>query len=1136
MPARAPATIRDRLTFYHSMPGGDNSLLLTDVKVTSNTQNERDRVATGLHVIVDDKDDGQILYGITALPADTRRMAATGILPVQKVTRLVVICDTLTVRCRWWMPECDVTVFARQILFEGEGSIDTSPAPWELPRARDAYDKTPGANGANGRPGGKVTIYASAVDAPAGSKAKRIVTDGGNGQDAGRGLDGKDGRNASGALTWIGDDYTDKRSWTDSFRTTNVSVKLDDHKGKTVLGIRRIWRTLEIQRSNSVEGTTEPPTDGTDAIRPGDAGNGGAPGVLATNLAGLVALWQAKPGKAGAQAPTAKGGAAGRPQHSVFYECEYRFKAHLFPDPYDNSDEAKVKHTNYETRSGATLGGQPGNDADPVSIDLKETEANLWLHPSLVPLLQNYVRACYLRGDEAEAQLLVDLYAPVFLGQIPLKRGIWQQRDTPYWRGLQAEFATLQQRLANRLDYFGKPAGFSPMLSLSSSFQLYRMDVDLALEVLMFTAWVAAKQNEQRELAEASRAASQLIIKESAAIAARIEAAETRAEKLQSDVAALETAQNDALADLAEQKTRLYNQASGDIARIGQVKLAVNLGAALLQVFPYGQPVLGGVAGAGADAFDLLDKEPDEVLKSVKTRLTDTAKAYKESSKETEALVKKSKSEAKELKTAAGKKLTVDEIKKLAKTKPTAWSTAGKGVAEAGALVGKAYKAAQVSQAEIEVRLARLATNDAKWNALVKQIKELIEQRGAIHAALLEINQEVGQGYADLASNYDALAALNGEEASARARALTGDTFRIIENMRIRARLSLTQSLYNVVRAFESALFKPVNINWSLDVLAEQINTLISDKPMHKWTDTELKDRVGTLRTAFMDNLGVIRQALIRDLSAIDLKDRTIDFDIKAGAQGAVLDALNHGLSAEIDTAQLGVIEPDWQRQMLADLKLRKIEFEDGAKIPTEGDAEIIVEIGELGVVRDGGRLFGLRLAAPVVKTFRYHFESQKLEQPKQSEFWQDLMDLILGKDGAPIRQKLAMPSAWTTLTLRANFGRIGEVSAPRIKRIAFTMTVSSLLAPRQQVVLEARASDGCSPILMDGNPHVEIYRVADPGGGKVELSVDPKPANGAAFRQWNIRQGGQPRVVKEPKVQIELKTHARVEAQFDRV
>src|SRR5688572_19672680 len=133
MSSRMPATIRDRLTFYHSMPASDNPVLLTDVMVTSSTQNERDRTATGLHVIVDERDPEQRLYGVTALPADTKRSSADGALPAQKVTKLTVICDTLTVRCRWWMPECEVIIYARRIEFTGDGCIDTSPAPWELP-------------------------------------------------------------------------------------------------------------------------------------------------------------------------------------------------------------------------------------------------------------------------------------------------------------------------------------------------------------------------------------------------------------------------------------------------------------------------------------------------------------------------------------------------------------------------------------------------------------------------------------------------------------------------------------------------------------------------------------------------------------------------------------------------------------------------------------------------------------------------------------------------------------------------------------------------------------------------------------------------------------------------------------------
>ena len=184
-------------------------------------------------------------------------------------------------------------------------------------------------------------------------------------------------------------------------------------------------------------------------------------------------------------------------------------------------------------------------------------------------------------------------------------------------------------------------------------------------------------------------------------------------------------------------------------------------------------------------------------------------------------------------------------------------------------------------------------------------------------------------------------------------------------------------------------------------------------------------------------------------------------------------------------------------------------------------------------MVRDGDKLFGLRLAAPVVKSFRYHFDSKTIDQPKQSEFSKDLMKLILDDAGDAIRQKLAMPSAWSDLTLSANFNLRGEDRAPKIKRLDFSMTVSAIKAPRQ-IVLEAHASDGCSPITMDGTPYAEIYRV-ERSATTVVLDVDPKPVNGAQFRQWTVRQGGQPRVEKGAKLTLDLKTHARVEAQFDR-
>lgn len=1135
MASHAPATIKDQLTFYHSMPGGDNPVQLTDVSIRSNSQDVKDRTATGLHIIVDDKDETQKLFGVTAAAPGTTRSSRTGDLPTQKVSKLTVICDTLTIRCRWWLPECDVIIFARRIEFMGDGCIDTSPAPWEMPNAQDSSGNTKGTNGANGRRGGDVRAHANEVAIPPNTQLKRIITNGGNGQGAGKGQNGADGKSATGALSWIGDDYTDKDDHTDSLMKTTVAVKLDKHKGKTVLGIRRIWKVAEfVTASNTVLGTTEPPKDGTSAVAPGDAGDGGAPGKFSTNQKALAPLWSGTPGKAGRQAPTAKGGAAGWPTKSVFYECTYRHEFHLWGDD-DNTKNAKFTYTEYSTKDGESFTGKAGTDAKPIPIDLSDTEANIWLHPGLIPLVQDYVRAAYLGNDPAEAQRFVDIYSTVFLEPMPTGgQRVWRLNDMAYWRALQTEFATLSQRLGAGLDYFGKPAGYTPLLSLAGAFQLYRMEVDIALEVMMFTAWVAAKQSEQQESAEAAEAASRLLIKDSAQIAKRIQETNDKAEQLGKDLLDLEKAQNTVQGKLDDKKTELYNKASGDLAKIGQIKFAVNLAAALCQVIPYGQPILGGVTSMGAEAFDFLDKEPDDVIKSLKTKLGDTVTAYKDLQKETDAVVKKAKDEAKELAKAGGDKVTVDDIKKLSKSKPSTWSTIGKGLAPAGAHLKKAYDSVQLSQSEIETQLAKLAAQDEAWKELTKQIKGLIEQRAAVHATMIELSQQVGQGYADLASNLDSLAALYDKEASARTRVLGANNFRIIEGMRERARMALTESLYTVVRAFESTLFRQVNINWSLDALGKEINKLLSKEPLHKWKDDDVKNRIASLKPLFTANLRDIRTNLLSDLAGIALKDHNVHFAIDAATEGAVLEDINDGLRAQVDTLRLGVIEPEWDRQMMADLTLRDIVFAKGEKTPESGDASIIVEISDLGIVRAGSKLLGLRLAAPISKTFRYHFSDGTIEKEEESAFSQDLMTLIFADADQKVRQKLAMPSAWTDLTVRATFNNLETTaSAPKIQRLDFSMKVGRLLAG-PQIVLEARSSDAFSPIMLEGKPYAELYRILNRSGETVELSVDPKPANGMKFKQWEIRQGGKkPSTVAEPKLKLELKTHARVEARF---
>ncbi|MES1975356.1 MAG: hypothetical protein V4472_23090 [Pseudomonadota bacterium] len=1137
MSLKPASTIMDQLRFFHSMPGPEGVAKLNDVKVVNSTQNNKHKTATGLHVIVDDQDALQDLYGITAVPKETRLAGNEKEKGWQKVAKLTVICDTLTIRCPWWLPECDLTIYARRIEFEGEGRIDTSPPAWALPKAQDSTGKTPGVNGADGHAGGDVGLYAREIVVPKGTTRKRVITDGLDGQGGGKGQNGANGKSVSGYLN-LSADYVDHDSFTDSGMKTTVAVKLDKHGDRAVLGIRRIWHVAEVfTPSNTVWGVTDAPTNGEPSIAPGNSGNGGAAGRLTTNQAAIAKLWSGRPGKAGQLAPTAKGGRGGTPRASVFYECHYYHEFHLWGSD-DNSKTAKVSATSHKTDDGKDSDGKPGTDAAPVSEEVLATDSNFWLHPTLVPLVLDYIRECYLTEQRDEAKRLTDLYAEIFLDPLPTTNKAWKSKDAAYWRSIQAELVTLSQRLASRLDYFGKPAGYTPLLSLSSSFQLYRMEVDMALEVLMFTAWVVEKQRAQAESAESSEAAARLILKENAKLVEQIRDGEARSTALTQRIDALAAAQDAVQGKLGVEYTRLYNQASGDLAKIGQIKFAANLAAALCQVVPVGQPILGGVASMAAEATDFLDKDPKEVIGSLKTKLGDTVDAYKAAKKDADEVIKKAKDEAKELAGAeGGKKLSVDDIKKLSQTKPSAWSTVGKGLGPAASHLKKAYESMQLPQAEIETQLAKLAAQDETWKKLSKEIKELIEQRAAVYEEVIQLGQQVGQGYADLAGNMDSLAGLFDKDASARTRLLNANAFTAIEGMRNRARLSLTEALYNLVRAFESSLLVSVDVNWSLDSLYEQVNTLLSESPLHKWTDRDVRDRVARLKPLFASNLAEVRRRLIKDLEKLAMVDRDVHFVLDAENEPGAIAALNDGSSAELSTLRLGIIEPDWQRQMMADISLKRIVFEgDAGDLPDKGDVEIIIEIGELGIVRNDDQLYGLRLPVSLVKSYRYHFADRQISQAQQSALAKDLINLILDDSDEKIKQKMAMPSAWTTLTLKAAFNLRGSKPAPKIKRLDFAMVVSSVKAKSRQVVLDVASSDGFTALAMPGvsaERFSETYRIFDGKRGETEIAV-ATPPDGARLARWVIQQGGKSMEKTGPSITLPIDRNTRIEAVFE--
>jgi hypothetical protein len=1140
--------ISDQLNFVHSMPQANAQAIAQAVRI--------DRLSdgvvhcVGLYITASPNAPGNV-YASTAT-SDDRRLDPTYLTGTSSPKTLKVVCDTLIIPCRWWLPECDVEISARRIVFENDGCIDTSPAPWSVDKAANASGKQPGGRGANGRAAGDITVLAGEVVLPAGSRAKRLIARGGHGQGAGHGIAGTDGRDSPYNQLGIKGTYTHNDRYTDSGVRTKVAAVLNKHADHTIIGIRSKWNVAAFATMGEYTwGTLELPSSGTDAVAPGDAGNGGNGGRIFTNRTELLGLCDAPAGRAGAAAPEAKGGRAGYPAKCGYYDNLYYHCFNIaglwktFADePYENenSGSAKIEWHPHEAKAGASKSASAGQDGKAWEPEeAKSLKTNTWLHPYIVPVMLDFIRRAYLSEQREDAATILDAYEAAFRDGMPAKAKAteWEPEDEPYWLSVGLELAAVSQRMAAGLDYFGNPAGYAPLLSLAGSFRQYQLELDSALEVLVFVGWLGAKQRARKDARDASKIAAGLLTRENKTVAGQIGEVERAVDDIRDRITAISGNERDLLARIGVIRTDLTNKASGEADKIAQIKFAANLAAGLLQLVPYGQPVLGNLASTAVDAIDYLDEEPDVVTEKVKTRIKNTVEAYKDAQKASKDLVKEAKESAKELAKADGKDLTVDQIKKLNATSAPAWKTAAKGIGPALNHFKTAYEKAQVTRAQIDARMAKLAAADPEWQKLTRELGELADDKAKLLADITAMAQSIGQKFAVLAGNSAAIERLDSQSASAAAQMLGTAAQQVIAEMGQRAIMALTEALYNLVRAFESVRLESVTVDWSNESFLAELNRLIDAEPMDSWSDDKVQARIKTLGIAFRENLRRIRGSLAKGAS-VSATTSSRDFSLDSGLGDDRLDALNAGEWISIDTMELDFVAPDRQHHLLAGIEPISVSFADSEPLPRRGDLEILIELDQVGIVRGGTQLFGLRLISPVTHCFTYHFGTGEFTRDKPSDSANDLLNIVLDDLDARIRQRMALPSAWTTMRAKISFpGRRGG-TVPQIKAINLRAAIESQPA-RDMRVLHATSHDGFTPLTLKrdgedgGQTSTELlagYFIFPTDRARVGLvSAEPDRPVG----NWHVTRGDREQNVDKPALDLKIDLHTRVDAEFAR-
>jgi flagellin-like hook-associated protein FlgL len=1042
-----------------------------------------------------------------ALHKDPGIHKADPAVPYPDTRSVLILADVLEINSPLRVPEADITIFARQIRFGPNGAIDTSPLDWRLAKAADAsVAGSSGGDGAQGRSAGKITIF---VDGATLDARKRLTANGGKGQGAGLGKNGSDGASVASFTSY---EWSHRDS---GLGTTKFKPKFDPPAYYMKAEVR-VFEALSAK--TRYEGVDKAPTSGTDALPPGAPGSGGDAGLLTTNQAALINAFQSAAGQEGARASDVTGGRAGTPTKSARYEltCYY--------DMF-GSDDGRIE-TNVKapttTKAGADYkakGSSKGGGRRPDPAPLQPQQA--WLHPDLLRQMLMVVRELYLAGARERAGELLAAYEAALVQGPPTSAALsgWTSDNAPEWHAATAEVASLRQRLVSRLDYFGNPAGYAPLLSLQSALRAYDLEADIALRTLLLSRWVESRAQTQTNIASAADQAIATLNANSEQVVAKMARAEAALKRLDTAMDEVEADLGKAQTNLLELNTRLMNEASNNASKKAQIKAAVNIGAALLQVIPYGQPVLGHVGDFASTLADFDDKDPVASVTKAGESVTDAIKAAKKAKSEAEKAVKEAVKEAKK----EGK--SDEEIEAIKAKKPTAWATAAKGVGPAITLATKAITSLHVPQSAIDAELEKLKAKSDEWARIADEIKALAEKKGKVFEELMATIQQLADGYAKASTNATAVNTLSASRGQAMA-AVNPAAMQFIAELGQRARFALTTSLYYLVRAYETTAFEPATVNWAIAEVFARIEKLLNEGK-DKDVQTVLAE-AKVLGPIFQDNLAAIRGELLKSAA---VRSENLPLELAIGPdQPEALAELNAAGRTEIDPVRRGLVVPRHQRAFLSKIKLDTLEFEE--PVPRSGNAILTLTVANEGIVRVDEHLYGVRRDAPRAWTWTFGFNGRHPAPSVPSLTSLDILNMLLKTTDQEIKQKLTLPPAWSDLTLEIGFTDLPRnTPTPKVRNLVLSCEIDWLAAKTAQVVLDLRSDD----------PSVEIgLSRADQGqrkdgtgdfhrifGRNSSVELTAKPSKGWKFTGWEV--GGN--AVETPVLKLDLKADTQVTA-----
>jgi hypothetical protein len=937
------------------------------------------------------------------------------------IKTMEIMAKTVIIRSPLRLKQTALTIYARELRFEGAGQITTTPEEKTV-RAPDATAEgvaNKGQNGANGLPGGSVNVFVgSFVDGNSGVSPK-FVLNGGKGQDAGRGQHGVKGADA--ANTW-------------SSFTFNLDCGLGVKDSATYTPPAGYLGTYVSLDGVAQSGNAAWPGNGTNAWQPGTPGQGGNGGTFTANLSlsssrlgGAAGLRGSAPANAtSSSTTTCVGGANGYPQKSA--HVDFNDDSEFF-NPCDVNVGATALH---ESTVGSSYPVPTAGNGSTGGSGISGTSFS-WLNPQLLRQILGKVKDDYLQNRITAAEAALRDYS-LIIEQYRANAAAWNAASQTARFELSQIYDDMQillQQIANGLDHFGNPNGWVPMLSFEVTLALFDQEISRSLDMVYLARWITRNQDNAAATVSALATARADLKTEIDEAKTSYDGAVAELDGLTGEAQALNLRVANLQNQLEAKDNELRAQAVANTQpsdwEVG-LRVGLKVAGTICKMIPVYQPALGAAGGA----LDLAaDFDPDEPWATV-TGALDLTTAYADSAVLDAANAQKAQKNGVNTANLDTPSARVTNLQNLSQAS-SALSSGIKGVSST-------LEATKASASEVEAELDKLRKANPAYNTLVTDITQLMKDKREFADKMTATIRKVA-GLSDLITRnilaIDALSVTTGAQTNIIDARVTA----YLKDMERRAFDRLLKYHYYMAKAYEYRLVRPYTATLDLQPLFNKIEEIATaGTPGGNLSGAQLE----LLKSVYRDLIATTTESIIDDYnSSPSIPGSSISIALTADE----IASLNRGEAFNLNLFDRGTFLPNEENIRIVNLEVLPTNGMTTARVGggaygSPAYVDLCIEHSGISNMKMDGELLQFRhynqsTRNAITWKSRYEPVSNSISPTPPVEAAGSLLRALVPALSSPQVLLYSRPSAWADLRVwragrngATTFG-IGDANAP---------------------------------------------------------------------------------------------------------